>query len=217
MSTADLSRPGSWTELFPHALALMDHVAAQSENFTWTFGGGTVLMLRINHRHSKDVDLFVNDPQYLNYVNPRLSDVAENITSDYDENAEFIKLYLAAGEIDIVVGASLTPTPFDRVTHQGREIRVETSAEILAKKFHHRGDRATARDLFDLCAVATLEPEAIPIALPFMKRHGQAFLDGIRAGAEPVRVQFDRIVTIDFTQSFDASVMQAEAIIKAAL
>jgi len=48
----------------------------------------------------------------------------------------------------------------------------------VAKKLHHRGDRATARDLYDLYAVATLEPEAIPIALPFMKRHGRAFLDG---------------------------------------
>lgn len=217
MSPADLSRPGTWTELFPHALALMDHLAAQSESFTWTFGGGTVLMLRINHRHSKDVDLFIKDPQYLNYVNPRLSDVAESITSDYDESAEFIKLYLEPGEIDIVVGASLTHTPFDLVTYQGRQIRVETSAEIVAKKFHHRGDRATARDLYDLCAVATLEPEAIPIALPFMKRHGRAFLNGIHAGAAPLKVQFDKIVTIDFTPSFDACVARAEAIIRSAL
>ena len=217
MSTADLSRPGIWTELFPHALTLMDHLTAQSENFTWTFGGGTVLMLRINHRESKDVDLFIKDPQYLNYVNPRLSDVAENVTSDYDEAAEFIKLYLERGEIDIVVGASLTHTPFDLVAYQGREIRVETSAEIVAKKFHHRGDCATARDLFDLCAVATLEPEAISIALPFMQRHGRAFLDGIHAGAEPLKVQFDKIVTIEFTQSFESSLAQAEAIIKTAL
>jgi predicted nucleotidyltransferase component of viral defense system len=217
VSTVDLSRPGTWTELFPHALALMDHLAAQSEHFTWTFGGGTVLMLRLNHRHSKDIDLFINDPQYLNYVNPRLSDVAENITGNYDEGAEFIKLYLEPGEIDIVVGAALTQTPFDLVLYQGREIRVETSAEIVAKKFHHRGDRATARDLYDLCAVATLEPRAIPIALPFMKRHGRAFLDGIHDGAEPLKVQFEQIATIDFTQSFEASVAQAEAVIALAL
>ena len=57
----------------------------------------------------------------------------------------------------------------------------------MAKKFHHRGDRATARDLYDLCAVATLEPRAISIALPFTKRHGQAFLDGIHAAAEPLK------------------------------
>jgi predicted nucleotidyltransferase component of viral defense system len=157
----------------------MDHLAAQSEIFTWTFGGGTVLMLRLNHRHSKDVDLFIKDPQYLNYLNPRLSDLAESITSDYDESAEFIKLYLEPGEIDIVVGASLTHAPFDLVRYQGREIRVETSAEIVAKKFHHRGDRATARDLYDLCAVATLEPEAITVALPFMKRQARQLRRGV--------------------------------------
>jgi hypothetical protein len=75
----------------------------------------------------------------------------------------------------------------------------------------------SARDLYDLSAVATLEPEAIPIALPFMKRHGQAFLDGIHAAAEPLKVQFDTIVAIDFTPTFEPSVAQAEASIKTAL
>jgi len=50
-----------------------------------------------------------------------------------------------------------------------------------------------------------------------MKRHGRAFLDGIHAGAEPLKVQFDKIVTIEFTQSFESSLVQAEAIIKTAL
>lgn len=46
----------------------------------WTFGGGTVLKLGIGHRQSKDIDLFVPDPKYLGYLNPRLSDAAEQIT-----------------------------------------------------------------------------------------------------------------------------------------
>ena len=50
-----------------------------------------------------------------------------------------------------------------------------------------------------------------------MKRHGQAFLDGIHAAAEPLKVQFDKIVAIDFIPTFEASVAQAEAIIKTAL
>jgi hypothetical protein len=37
----------------------------------WTFGGGTVLMLRYRHRRSKDIDIFVPDPQHLGYVSPR--------------------------------------------------------------------------------------------------------------------------------------------------
>ena len=142
-----------------------------------------------------------------------MSDVAESITSDYEEHAEFIKLNLAAGEIDIVVGTSLTSVPFELVPHAGRHIRVETSAEILAKKFHHRGDRATARDLFDLCAVATLEPDAVAAALPFMRRHGAAFLHGIQARAAVLKPQFDQIATIDFNPSYADCVAMAHDIL----
>ena len=66
-------------------------------NAIWTFGGGTVLMLRHNHRLSKDIDLFVPDPQYLGFVNPRLSDVAAAVSEDYVEAAEYIKLLLPEG------------------------------------------------------------------------------------------------------------------------
>ena len=65
MSTLVLTRTGVWTELFPQALKLMAHLESQTRNPLWTFGGGTVLMLRIGHRQSKDIDLFVPDPQYL--------------------------------------------------------------------------------------------------------------------------------------------------------
>jgi hypothetical protein len=53
----------------------------------WTLGGGTVLMFRYRHRVSKDIDIFVPDPQYLGYVTPRLSDVAAEMTDDYTEMA----------------------------------------------------------------------------------------------------------------------------------
>lgn len=29
----------------------------------WTFGGGTAMMLQIDHRISQDVDIFLPDPQ----------------------------------------------------------------------------------------------------------------------------------------------------------
>jgi hypothetical protein len=105
-------------------------------------------MLRIGHRQSKDIDIFVPDPQYLGYVNPRLSDVAEQVSSDYEENAEFVKFFLAAGEIDIVVGSALTDHPFDVRSYAGRDIKFETCAEIIAKKMWHRGNQSKARDLF---------------------------------------------------------------------
>lgn len=44
---------------------------------TWSLGGGKVLMLRMNHRHSKDIDVFLSDPQVLGFFNPRMSDSAQ--------------------------------------------------------------------------------------------------------------------------------------------
>jgi hypothetical protein len=214
MSTLDLNRPGVWTELFPHALKLMAHLERQTSHPLWTFGGGTVLMLRIGHRQSKDIDLFVPDPQYLGFVNPRLSDEAEQVSADYEENAEFIKLFLPAGEIDIVVGTALTDQPFDVVRHAGRDIKFETSAEIIAKKMWHRGNQAKARDLYDLCAVAAAEPEAIELAAPFLGKHGAAFLQRLHERAEFVEAEFDAIDTIGFQRPFAQCLAQAHSIIE---
>ncbi|WP_353621935.1 nucleotidyl transferase AbiEii/AbiGii toxin family protein [Variovorax saccharolyticus] len=55
---------GPWEKLFPRALALIDeitHYGGIADPF-WTFGGGTVLMLRHRDRLSKDIDIFVPDP-----------------------------------------------------------------------------------------------------------------------------------------------------------
>lgn len=214
MSRVDLTQQGAWTRLFPKALALMDHLENQVPGALWTFGGGTVLMLRIGHRQSKDIDLFVPDPQYLGYVSPRLSEVAEGISTDYEEAAEFVKLFLRAGEIDIVAGAPLTAQPFELVTFGGRMVRLETSAEIIAKKFWHRGDRAKGRDLYDLCAVANAEPEQITIAAPFLARHARLFLDALQESEDQLKREFAAIDTIGKPLAFHACMQQAQAIIR---
>jgi predicted nucleotidyltransferase component of viral defense system len=213
MSGLDLAQPGVWTSLFARALKLMAHLEQQISDAHWTFGGGTVLMLRMAHRRSKDIDLFVPDPQYLGYVNPRLSDAAESISSDYVESAEFIKLFLREGEIDVVVGSPLTDVPYETVEYRGRMIRVETSAEIIAKKMWHRGDRAKARDLYHLCAVANAEPEQLRKAEPFMIRHGAKFLQALVDGEDVLRRQFAEIDVIGRRLDFDRCARQARSII----
>ena len=217
MSALDLARPGVWAELFPHALKLMAHLERQTHQPLWTFGGGTVLMLRLGHRQSKDIDLFVPDPQYLGYLNPRLSDVAEQVSADYEENAEFIKLFLPAGEIDIVVGSALTEQPFELVSHAGRDIKFETCAEIIAKKMWHRGNQAKARDLFDLCAIADAEPEAIALASPFFSKNGAAFLQRLQERAEFVEAEFNAIDVLGFQRPFAQCLAQARSIIEPTL
>lgn len=214
MSALDLDRPGVWTELFAHTLTLMEHLERQLHQPLWTFGGGTVLMLRLGHRQSKDIDLFVPVPQYLGYLNPRLSDVAEQVSTDYEENAEFIKLFLPAGEIDIVVGSALTERPFELASYAGRDIKFETCAEIIAKKMWHRGNQAKARDLFDLCAVAHAEPEAIELASPFFSQHGAAFLQRLHERAEFVEAEFNAIDVLGFQRPFAQCLAQARSIIQ---
>lgn len=217
MKPVDLSRPGVWTTLFPKALSLMKHLETQTRRPLWTFGGGTVLMLRIGHRQSRDIDLFVNDPQYLGFINPRLSDVAGGISTNYEEGAEYIKLFLPVGEIDVVVGSALTAKPWQTIAYAGRTVKVETCAEIIAKKFWHRGDRARARDLFDLCAVAEAEPAAITRAAPFMVRHGAAFLHGLEDRASLLEAEFNAIDAMGFTRPFADCREQANRIVKTVL
>lgn len=54
--------PGVWQELLPHALRIIDDIKKHGTiDPFWTFGGGTVLMLRYQHRMSKDIDIFVPD------------------------------------------------------------------------------------------------------------------------------------------------------------
>ncbi|MDB5771167.1 MAG: hypothetical protein JWM42_1541 [Burkholderia sp.] len=63
-----MSQPANavWEILFSKALTLIDEVHRHgTKDPFWTFGGGTVLMLRYNHRMSKDIDIFVPDPQSL--------------------------------------------------------------------------------------------------------------------------------------------------------
>jgi len=75
----DPDLPALWEQLLSKAFALVDEIAKYGgivDPF-FTFGGGTVLMLRYEHRFSKDIDIFVPGPQSLGFINPRLSDVAE--------------------------------------------------------------------------------------------------------------------------------------------
>jgi hypothetical protein len=170
----------------------------------WTLGGGTVLMFRYLHRLSKDIDIFVPDPQYLGFVTPRLSDTAADLTDDYTEMAgSFVKLQFEEGEIDFVAAPNLVQDAWEEWEIGGRSVKVETAAEIIAKKMFHRGDRATARDLFDLALVIEREPHALVLAAPFLLRHRESFIDQIRHPRAGLLAGFESIATLSYSPSFD--------------
>jgi hypothetical protein len=55
-----------WLKLFKKAIDLIDSCATSGTlEPKWTFGGGTVLFSEFQHRHSKDIDIFLADAQYL--------------------------------------------------------------------------------------------------------------------------------------------------------
>lgn len=204
--------PGPWEALFPRALTLIDEIRTHggiADPF-WTLGGGTVLMFRHHHRVSKDIDIFVPDPQYLGFVTPRLSDVAAGLTGDYTEQASaFVKLQFEEGEVDFVAASNLLDEAWETWDILGHAVRVETAAEIIAKKMHYRGDRVTARDLFDLALVIEREPEVLRGAAGFLTGHRAAFLAQIRQPHPVLRASFDAIATLDYTPDFDHCVALA--------
>lgn len=78
------ARPGHWRGAVGVSPANCTSSGA-NVSYTGELTAGELLMLRYRHRFSRDIDLFVPDPQYLGFVTPRLSEAAESITSDYVE------------------------------------------------------------------------------------------------------------------------------------
>ena len=190
--------------LFRRALQIID--SAPREIFrpeAWSFGGGTVLMRRYRHRHSKDIDLFVPDPQYLGYVDPDLNADVEALAPKSVREAGSLKLYFDEGEIDFIVSPPLTRNPFVVEDVLGRRVQVETTIEILAKKIHYRAERFTSRDLFDFALVAQKEPAALVQLAPLMREKRDRILERIAAGDRPLRTTFAALEVLEYKASYD--------------
>ncbi len=73
------------------------------------------------------------------------------------------------GEIDFICAASLTAHPVVEARVRGRDVLLETPAEIIAKKICYRGASMQPRDMFDIaCVIKVLGGEyAVSALLPF--------------------------------------------------
>jgi predicted nucleotidyltransferase component of viral defense system len=204
----------TWEILFQRALSLIDSVAASGAVFEpWSFGGGTVLMRRYRHRFSKDIDIFVPDPQYLGYVSPRLNDTAEAMTGDYVEENSSLKLIFPEGEIDFIASAPLTSNPTVPEQLFGREVRIETPTEIIAKKLWHRGKEFKARDMFDLALVAKKEPGALKEIRHVLRDRRDVVLARLADSDKQLRSDFAELETLEYRPTYD----ECLAIVKKAL
>lgn len=157
-----------WDRLFPIAVDLINQANAEHQLIDhWTFGGGTALMLQIDHRESHDVDLFITDPQLLGFLDPaKQGFVLSTEPSAYDgDGIGHLKLsFDDVGEIDFIVGQQQTEPGFKLQDISGVPTKLETPAEIIAKKIIYRGRRVQPRDIFDIAATLRVCGDDVLIA-----------------------------------------------------
>lgn len=200
-----MERTRSWETLFQHALEILD--AGRSRNAQgfgqWSFGGGTALMLDHRHRVSKDVDIFVPDPQCLGYLSPRLNDVAEAKTGAYDEQSGYVKLYFPEGEVDFIVSGPLTLNPYQSRKVLGRIVLVETPQEILAKKLRYRAASLKARDLFDLACVLERSADVAHAIRAIYADKRALIRERLRSSDVALREDFAALDVWEYERSYD--------------
>lgn len=150
--------PSRWSELFDQAMSIIDQANGMGIGMDdWTFGGGTALMLQIEHRDSHDIDLFIRDPQYLPFLNPEIQGYGLSLApSSYEtDGIRALKvIYDDIGEIDFICCSAVTQKPSTRTVVNSREIDLETPAEIIGKKIVFRGSSLQPRDMFDIAATS---------------------------------------------------------------
>lgn len=194
----------TWETLLARALVVLRSAAsAGSLAREWSLGGGTALMIRHQHRRSEDIDIFVPDPQVLGLLTPRLNPVAESLTPDYAEGATYVKLYFPEGQIDFIVSRHVTPVPVTRESLIGRDIPLETSAEVLGKKLWHRADTFTARDFFDLAYVSRAEPKAIAQIEHILEYRVDALTRRLESGTDLLQEQYEALDAAQSPIAFD--------------
>lgn len=167
------SRTSHWAELFDQAQKI---ISQANSKFTvldrWSFGGGTALMLQIHHRESFDVDIFIDDPQVLPYLNPQTQGFALDINPDAytSDGTRALKIvFKDIGEIDFIAATHLTSDPTKEREIRGQKVYLETPAEIVAKKIFYRGASMQPRDMFDIACVRENEGHdyLVEALLPF--------------------------------------------------
>jgi Nucleotidyl transferase AbiEii toxin, Type IV TA system len=159
-----------WQRLLDRAVDGLDRLRKADQAVPpWVLGGGTALMLHAGHRVSKDIDIFIQDPQYLPFLSPRLG--GEDIWNcdTFEEATQHLKLIFPEGEIDFIAAAAITnvrsETKSVDMTDIGRQgshiVDVEHPVEIALKKLIYRGRMLKVRDVFDIAVVDHYFPELL--------------------------------------------------------
>ncbi|HXT09332.1 MAG TPA: nucleotidyl transferase AbiEii/AbiGii toxin family protein [Roseiarcus sp.] len=209
----------SWKPLLSEALTMLDELREQGLGVPGVvFGGGTVLMMRLRHRLSKDIDLFLHDAQWLGLLTPRLNDRVATRIADYSEQANSLKLVLPGGDIDFVVAGVVTRVePTERLAFAGWSLPLESTEEILAKKLYFRAGLLKPRDVFDLVAAQRIDPNAVrrAVAASAPRRGEQLRRLGALASLPPEALSADIAALGDYVRLLPTLCADARAILEA--
>ena len=176
---------GSWKYLEKRASEIVSDAEISSGNgcLSPLLGGGTRLMLALGHRISRDIDLFIRDPQWIGLMSPRLNDKVGELVQGYEEDATFLKLKFSEGEVDFIVRMSLTGLSPE--SSEKSLFLLEPVEEVLAKKLFYRGAYLTPRDLFDWTCIESMHPKALDVQRMAGLIHTR--LDGIHQSLERMK------------------------------
>ena len=139
-------------------------------------GGGTTLAARWNHRHSTDVDIFVEPEPYRHFhwnTGGRFTlDLTAAAPVDrliIDADGAYFSFQGLPGHVSVAPALHGLPgDPRSADTVAGTDMPLETTAEILAKKLYFRMARRKellARDLYDIAFARRRDPAALQAAL----------------------------------------------------
>ncbi len=169
-STIDLTEPAR--SLFAQTGPLLEEWLPQilPPNTSWCIGGGTILAAQWRHRVSTDIDIFLPARAGIAALSPAwdgrfVDEMAALGATHVEVQNKSLKFSFPLGRVEI---SALDPTPplsplFVQVDE--REVHVLPNACILAGKMAGRGLGMPARDVFDICVAADLDPASLRCAV----------------------------------------------------
>ena len=159
----------------------------------YAIGGGTVLAARWHHRHSTDVDCFIDETTFRSAYESNWEFIMETLrereasgelTVRQQGPQALIMEFTDLGEMSIVSGSNLTRTQESPEYETSTGIRLEPTAEILAKKLVFRVlvGHLKQRDFFDLVVASKCAPKAYQMAMDVLAENERVGLAAILRG-----------------------------------
>ena len=147
-------------------------------------------------------------------ADPDRNETVEALTPRHLKEANFLRLYFDHGEVDFIAAAPVTDVATTVETVLDREVRVDTSIEIVAKKIRYRGAHFTARDVFDFALVAEKQPKEISRIKLLLREHRDAILQRLASGDKILRTTFSALETLEYRPTYDQCVEKVKKALK---